>query len=315
MERVALVVEATGERLRCLLNPERLVMRRRAGVRARTTGRGGLAGPGLRDDPLLYSGGGYTELELDLLFDTELDDGPLRPVETASAPEAAVAATALSAAPPGAPAPRDVRELTAALWQLAETPVDAGPGQRVHARLVRFVWGKAWNVPGVITSVAEHLERFGPEGQPTRSWLRLRLVRVDEPALAASDADTSPLPPPDTLLWPAPDAPIPAGEIELREPLGELLAGAEGGAEPVLVRPDLWSAEVYGTPFLWRLYATFSGLDDPLFPGVEAPVRFPPRSAVTSRSTETLRSSVTARSAATPQPASPGGGEAGKTIR
>lgn len=287
MERVALVVEATGERLRCLLNPERLVMRRRAGVRARSAGLGGLAGTGLRDDPLLYAGGGYTELELDLLFDTELDDGPLRSSEPAQLPAGAAASTtsvaAMGAAPPAAPPQRDVRELTAALWQLAETPVEDQPGQRVHARLVRFVWGKAWNVPGVITSVAEHLERFGPGGQPTRSWLRLRLVRVDEPALAATDADTSPLPPPDTLLWPTPDTPIPADEIELREPLGELLAGPERDGEPALVRPDLWSAEVYGTPFLWRLYANFSGLDDPLFPAAGAPVRFPPRSSLTPR--------------------------------
>jgi hypothetical protein len=138
----------------------------------------------------------------------------------------------------------------------------------------------------VITSVAEHLERFGPEGQPTRSWLRLRLVRVDEPALVADDADTNPLPPPDALQWPTPDTPIPAGELELREAIGELLDDGTpdaDGAEPMLVRPDLWSNEVYGTPSLWRLYATFSGLDDPLFPGAGTQVRFPPRSALTSR--------------------------------
>jgi hypothetical protein len=218
MERVALVVEATGERLRCLLNPERLVMRRRAGVRARSTGLAGLASPLLRDDPLLYAGGGHTELELDLLFDTELDVGPLRPAILAHERLHAdgVTTSVITPAPSSGPVQRDVRELTAPIWQLAETPVDVDPGQRVHARLVRFVWGKAWNVPGVITSVAEHLERFGPEGQPTRSWLRLRLVRVDEPALVADDADTNPLPPPDALQWPTPDTPIPAGELELR---------------------------------------------------------------------------------------------------
>jgi hypothetical protein len=309
MERVALVVEATGERLRCLLNPERLVLRRRAGVHARSAGHGGLAGPHLRDDPLLYSGGGHTELELDLLFDTELDDGPFRTAEPSLPPAGAAAVAAQGAAPPSAPATRDVRELTAALWQLAETPVDAQPGQRVHARLVRFVWGKAWNVPGVITSVAEHLERFGPEGQPTRSWLRLRLVRVDEPALAANDGETSPLPPPDTLLWPTPDTPIPADEIELREPLGELLADAAGDGEPVLVRPDLWSDEVYGTPFLWRLYANFSGLDDPLFPAVGAPVRFPPRSALGRVGADTPSSSQA------PRATGPGGVDAGRAGR
>ena len=35
MERVAFVVESTGERLGCLLNPESLVLRRLAGIRPR----------------------------------------------------------------------------------------------------------------------------------------------------------------------------------------------------------------------------------------------------------------------------------------
>ena len=35
MERVAFIVDATGERIDCLLNPETLAVRRQAGVRPR----------------------------------------------------------------------------------------------------------------------------------------------------------------------------------------------------------------------------------------------------------------------------------------
>jgi hypothetical protein len=280
MERVALVVEATGERLSCLLNPEQLVLRRRAGVHARGAAAGGLGGLESRDDPLVYGGGGHTELELDLLFDTELDTG--RPPVSATAPDLTDGANEDAAFAPSAPRWRDVRELTAPLWELAETPRELPAGNRFHARLVRFVWGKAWNVPGVVTAVAERLERFGPEGQPTRSWLRLRIVRVDEPALSdAAVGEASPLPPPDELTWPTPDTPLPPDEVELRLPLGEPLG--DGADERMLVRPDLWSQEMYGTPFLWRLFAYGSGLDDPLFPDPDSPVRFPPRSALGSR--------------------------------
>ncbi|MBK8978601.1 MAG: hypothetical protein IPM29_22115 [Planctomycetes bacterium] len=266
MERVALVVEATGERLPCLLNPESLTLRRAAGVRPRDAG-GGLAGPDLRDDPLLFTGGGRTELELDLLFDIDLDSQPPPPV-AAGTPDAT-----------GLPAPpRDVRDLTGPLWQLAENHTAPG-ALRAEPRIVRFVWGRAWNVPGVVTAVAERLERFSPDGHPARSWLRLRLLRVDEPAPSSAVDDATPTP--DEVEWPGPDTPVPAELVELREPVGSPLDAPDDGdedAEPrLMVRPDLWSQEVYDTPFLWRLYATFSGLDDPLFPPTDRPVRFPPR--------------------------------------
>ena len=40
MERVAFLIEETNERLRCLLNPETLVLRRTAGVRPRQSATG-----------------------------------------------------------------------------------------------------------------------------------------------------------------------------------------------------------------------------------------------------------------------------------
>ena len=127
MERVAFLLEETGERLACMLNPENLVVSRSAGIRPRRSLGGALTGLALTDDPLIYTGGGTTELQLRLLFDISLSGSSVRA--------------------------EDVRELTAPLWQLAENVA----GSDVYARppLVRFVWGKSWNIPGVVAAVAE----------------------------------------------------------------------------------------------------------------------------------------------------------------
>ena len=69
MERVAFLVDDTGERIDCLLNPETVAVTRLAGVRTRGTATGQLTGAGLADDPLQFTGGGRTEIVMDLLFD------------------------------------------------------------------------------------------------------------------------------------------------------------------------------------------------------------------------------------------------------
>src|ERR1051325_7780900 len=94
MERVAFLIEPGGERLSCMLNPERLTLKRSAGVQPRRSLGGALTGAGLSDDPLLYTGGGTTELSLELLFDVSISGSS---IDT-----------------------EDVRELTAPLWALAE---------------------------------------------------------------------------------------------------------------------------------------------------------------------------------------------------
>ncbi|GAB3853485.1 hypothetical protein [Dactylosporangium cerinum] len=48
MERVAFIVDATGERIDCLLNPETFDVKRLAGIRASDTG----------DDAVRFTGGG-----------------------------------------------------------------------------------------------------------------------------------------------------------------------------------------------------------------------------------------------------------------
>jgi hypothetical protein len=152
-ERVVFQIEDTGERIACLLNPESLVLRRRAGIRQRESGGGVVTGNRMTDDSLIYTGGGLTSIELDLVFDVSVAGSSI--------------------------ATEDVRELTEPLWCLAENADD--PQHRGKPRVCRLFWGKSWNIPAVVAAVSERLEQFNAEGVPRRSWLRMRLLRCRLP--------------------------------------------------------------------------------------------------------------------------------------
>lgn len=252
MERVAFLLEDTGERLGAMLNPGSVVARRSAGVRRRRSAGGSVAGAGLTDEPLLFTGGGTTELEFDLLFDVTL---PGSTIQT-----------------------QDVRQLTLPLWNLAENAGE--PGALVRPPLVRFVWGRSWNIPGLVVSVAERLEYFTPDGLPRRSWLRMRFVRTAEPVpepesqapFSTSDEDEAPA----ELLVPAEE--IPEDEVIVHE-----VGGGEGQGGLEVAGGERWDliAERYlGDCRLWKLLADFNGIDDPtsLKPGQL--LRIPPSSAI-----------------------------------
>lgn len=249
MERVAFLVEETGERIDCMLNPETLVVRRLAGVQRRLSAGGHLTGSELSDDPLLYTGGGHTQLELDLLFDLDLD--PQSPYTS-------------------------VRRLTERIWQLAE---NATSGGRYGAPpVVRFVWGKEWNLPGVVTAVAERFERFTPTGEPRRSWLRMRFVRVHEP---------EPPPPPGSTAaevvagatWATPGSvrdllpptvpPEIATTVELEATHILLGEGTTGENLPQIAH------DYYHDPDLWWLVAWFNDVDHPLQLEAGTPLQIP----------------------------------------
>ncbi len=136
MERVAFLLETTGERLGCLLNPDSLIVRRLAGVRLRQGSGGTLTGVGMSDDRLLYTGGGTTELGLDLLFDVSLSGSS---VQT-----------------------EDVRDLTRPLWNLAENATESSRYGRPPT--MRFVWGKSWNIPAIVAGIAERFAFRYPLG-------------------------------------------------------------------------------------------------------------------------------------------------------
>lgn len=258
MERVAFLVERTGERIACMLNPESVVLRRWAGVRPlRATG-GIVAGSAVTDDPLVQSGGGTTELLLDLLFDISLAD----------------AATPID----------NVRDLTQPLWKLTES----GENGRTEASVVRFVWGKSWNVRAVIAAIAERLESFDGNGAPGRSWLRMRLLRVDD-EMAMGDDDT--LAPPlagdaeETQVHEVP--PNPELDHALDWVGGDGDAGDPGGPpddEPSSARLDELAYLYYGDPGLWKKIAAINDIDDPLHVAAGALLRMPPRDEVEASS-------------------------------
>lgn len=240
MERVAFLIEESGERLSCMLNPESLVVRRNAGIRPQQSVNGSLTGSSLSDDPLLFTGGGRTELQLDLLFDVH------------------IAGTTLQTS--------DVRDLTAPLWRLAENTPDA---PEPTAPLARFVWGKSWNILGVVASVAERFENFTAAGEPQRSWLRMRFIRVTEPEAAAVDLTT-------TDLINAPDAADAAAATALLGDLADAVPGEIAGINDIAAVHELtgegttgenlpYLAYVYlDDPAQWRWLAWFNGIIDPL---------------------------------------------------
>jgi hypothetical protein len=240
VERVAFVDDESGGRIDCLLNPESLEVTRTAGVRARGAHTGRLTGAGLADDPVHLTGGGRTELVLDLLFDTELD--PL----------------------PGAPI--DVRAITRRLWQLAENSADERGA--VRPPLVRFVWGKTWNVPGLVVAVAERFDRFDAGGTPRRSWLRLRFVRVAESAAEAEAEYEAMVSEAEAALIADADQPLPSGTGD--DQARALVVAGEGSgttgaaSRPGVVRFDLLAADGLGNPLLWRRLAAHNDIADPL---------------------------------------------------
>jgi len=244
MERVAFLIEHTGERIGCLLNPESIVRRRAAGLRRRRSAGGLLTGHGLSDDQLIYTGGGTTELNLDLLFDVSVSGSTI--------------------------ATEDVRDLTAPLWALAENvPVEDGYGR---PPLARFIWGKSWNIPGVIAEVAERLEWFTPEGIPRRSWLRMRMLRVTESQSQPQAVRHS-----NPAIAPAPAARSSAGANPTASARGAAAAGggrvyevvgesSEGGSSEGGSSEPLYNiASRHGrSPSWWKVIAEHNGIDDPL---------------------------------------------------
>lgn len=232
MERVAFLIERTGERISCLLNPESLVLRRTAGLRTRQSAGGLVVGSGLLDDPLFYTGGGTTELTFNLLFDVQLAVG------------SSIQAT-------------DVRELTGPLWRLSEN-IQAGPEQGGPPR-VRFVWGKAMNVCGIVAAVAERLEEFTPDGTPQRAWLRMRMLRVAE---TEADLEGGVLPPPklpDVLPDTVPE--MRNGPSVVHSVAGEVSDEDAGTASEAL---PLIAWRYFGDSASWRLLAWVNGIVDPL---------------------------------------------------
>jgi Contractile injection system tube protein len=247
MERAAFLIESTRTRIGCLLNPSSVEIKRLSGVRRRSSAGGPLTGAGLSDDPLLYTGGGSTEVNLELLFDVTLAGSNVQA--------------------------NDVRDLTGPLWDLAENP--AGDESNTPP-VVRFIWGKHWNIPGVITAIAQRLEFFSEDGAPRRSWVRLRMLRASEPAVAEAKPvvpiNPLELPEPTRLESTPPESSVQTigGGPDSEVPVEEGPVGGQSG-----VRLDEIANKHYGDPAAWRLIALFNAVADPLRMAAGTVLRIP----------------------------------------
>jgi Contractile injection system tube protein len=259
MERAAFLIQdperrSTIARLSCLLNPNTLTFRRVAGLRRRRSLGGAVTQDRLRDDPLLQTGGGVTELRLDLLFDVNV---PGTWLESAPADSAS-----------GEDDERDVRDLTRPLWDLAEN--QKRPGLVAGPPRVRFVWGKRWDFPAVVAAVAERLENFSSQGVPQRSFLRLCLLR------AADDVQPEQLATP-----PSPGLPVLEAEPESGSPLDVLPAAEQPPPEtyesylspgqPLFLTAFLF----FGDASLWSAIAEANPDVDPVFVPPGTALRIP----------------------------------------
>ncbi|GAA1957168.1 hypothetical protein [Microbacterium deminutum] len=272
MERVAFIVEATGERISCMLNPEHIVQRRIAGLAPRRTGSGIATGPSRSDQPLLHTGGGRTELELQLLFDVDLVPPPVVPPPAPPVPTDEVTDFLdVDFAPPAPPAPtrprRDVRDHTRPLWQLAENSAEGGRG----VPHVRMVLGKEWNMLGVVEALAERFERFDANGTPGRSWLSMRMVRVPDPNPPAPET-----PIPVTI----PDAQAAAAAAAAPAAIHAVIgAGPSPDDQPASggeTLPEIAARYFGGRSALWRWIADVNLLDDVIWPEAGRDLIIPP---------------------------------------
>jgi hypothetical protein len=135
-----------------MLNPETLIIKRRSGIHQRKIKSGIVNGAHQSDDGLIYTGGGSTILELELVFDISIKGSTVQS--------------------------SDVRDLTKPIWDLSENSIMSNGEYRPGG--CRFVWGKSWNLPCVISSISEHFDLFDSSGVPKRSWLKLRLLRTNQ---------------------------------------------------------------------------------------------------------------------------------------
>lgn len=247
MERVAFLVEETNARISAMLNPESVTMRRQSGVALRAQ-RPAISANGQVAQSALSTGGGHTELDCELVFDTSLQLG-------------------------GSIQSKDVRDLTRPIWALAEarsiTPTDQRPERQPF---VRFVWGKSWNLRALVLNVAERFEMFDSLGRPSRSWMRLRLLIVEAPEIA-----------PDRLGQAA--RVVRSVQVDEEPVVGDksvihiAAQAADGQSDVSTDRLDALANRYFGDPNLWRLIARANGLNHPdrIAPGQRLVIPDPPK--------------------------------------
>jgi len=230
MERVAFLVEPDDHRISCMLNPETIVITRSSGIRERESIGGAVSGKNLNDVPLIFTGGGVTYIEMELLFDITIKGSSL--------------------------ITKDVRDYTSNFFEMAENSYDNNGSKR--PKIVRMIWGKSWNIPGVITEIAEKLDYFTKGGVPRRSWLKLRLRRVNEEDTISDFIEK--------IVELLNESLTIADELDATSPYGQSYESEELRAKSITVmlndRLDAIADKYYNDPSLWRLIASFNGITD-----------------------------------------------------
>ena len=145
---------------------------------------------------------------------------------------------------PAHPPAQDVRDLTGLIWQLAEN--SAQSQETARPPQVRFLWGKAWNIPGVVLAIAERFESFTPAGNARRSWLRMRLLRVSDASRPDLSTQAGATPPSARPCRQRRTTGSPGEPIHIYEPITLAGPGEEQPTAglPGLVDPDVLLAQV-----------------------------------------------------------------------
>lgn len=224
MERVVFLDDETGGQVSCLLNPETITLRRTAGLAELPFDGAPVGATGLSDTPLIATGGGRTEIELDLLFDVDL---------------------LVTEAPPD-----DVRTLTLPLWRLCENSIEVKAKRQVPH--VWLLWGRAWSMLCVIEAIAERFDNIAPSGAPGRSWIRLRARRVND-SVRPPEAATAPAMTPSSQGIPGTD-----------RPTALTVTGDGTDPDDLGGRVDLIATELLGDPAAWPRLCEANGIEDPL---------------------------------------------------
>lgn len=238
MQRMIFFAEGEKTRLTCMLNPESILMRRKAGVRQLESLGGYSTGTRMQDAPLLYTNGGYTELTLDLLFDVTLP-GHAMNIRNDNSNNA-----------------DDVTSITSLLWDMSKNILD--DEAKKSMKICRVLWGVAFDYTGIITTISERLEYFTPEGFARRSWIRLAIRHVAVDDLEPIDPYKAQVPKKHESI---PDNVQMISEGASPSRVGELVESGES-----LLRVDKLAQDSHGSDRQWRTMAADYGIINPMQP-------------------------------------------------
>lgn len=219
MERIVFLVESLDLRISCMLNPETIIINRNSGISNINT-------LNTQTNSNLYRNNENTWVDMELLFDTTL--------------------------PNYIDIDKDVRTITGKFYQMSKRSNLNINGYRQP--VVRMIWGKGWNQPGIVSDIAERLDYFDNSGIPRRSWLKLRLILLDEEVDRKKSVQIS-------------DEKKLVNKIVLQsnKDTNDFKEAVKSSSSTVVdCRLDQLAAKLWGSPNSWKIIAAFNNISDPL---------------------------------------------------